>query len=231
MKNGIRKFLEFIKKIMPLIIIIAIFLTIKFNPKWLTDFLGITDAQGGVSDLISYIELMIEFGFLYFVLKEFKMTRKNFEWQEEEQEKQKQEDMKRKLFYIYKTYFILILEEIALDNDIFSKIKENYIKNKNSSVLIDENNYFIFINKCGLKNLNKNVIRYFFQKNADIIFFISKLIEIESKYTDKEKTIKIMNLLEEQKKTLKYDDFVNTDMTNEFKRLFKNDKEIDDLLK
>ena len=231
MKNGIRKFLEFIKKIMPLIIIIAIFLTIKFNPKWLTDFLGITDAQGGVSDLISYIELMIEFGFLYFVLKEFKMTRKNFEWQEEEQEKKKQEDMKRKLFYIYKTYFILILEEIALDNDIFSKIKENYIKNKNSSVLIDENNYFIFINKCGLKNLNKNVIRYFFQKNADIIFFISKLIEIESKYTDKEKTIKIMNLLEEQKKTLKYDDFVNTDMTNEFKRLFKNDKEIDDLLK
>ena len=231
MKNGIRKFLEFIKKIMPLIIIIAIFLTIKFNPKWLTDFLGITDAQGGVSDLISYIELMIEFGFLYFVLKEFKMTRKNFEWQEEEQEKKKQEDMKRKLFYIYKTYFILILEEIALDNDIFSKIKENYIKNKNSSVLIDENNYFIFINKCGLKNLNKNVIRYFFQKNADIIFFISKLIEIESKYTDKEKTIKIINLLEEQKKTLKYDDFVNTDMTNEFKRLFKNDKEIDDLLK
>ena len=231
MKNGIRKFLEFIKKIMPLIIIIAIFLTIKFNPKWLTDFLGITDAQGGVSDLISYIELMIEFGFLYFVLKEFKMTRKNFEWQEEEQEKKKQEDMKRKLFYIYKTYFILILEEIALDNDIFSKIKENYIKNKNSSVLIDENNYFIFINKCGLKNLNKNVIRYFFQKNADIIFFISKLIEIESKYTDKEKAIKIMNLLEEQKKTLKYDDFVNTDMTNEFKRLFKNDKEIDDLLK
>ena len=39
MKNGIRKILEFIKKIMPLIIIIAIFLTIKFNPKWLTDAL------------------------------------------------------------------------------------------------------------------------------------------------------------------------------------------------
>ena len=74
-----KKILEFIKKIIPFIIIIAIFLAIKFNPKWLTDFLGITNKESGLSDLISYIELIVEITFLYFVLKEFEMARKSFE--------------------------------------------------------------------------------------------------------------------------------------------------------
>ena len=76
---------------MPLIIIIAIICIIKFHPKFLTitDFLGITDEK--VSNLISYIELFIEFGFLYFVLKEFKMTRKSFELQEDNRANQKLE--------------------------------------------------------------------------------------------------------------------------------------------
>ena len=113
MKNGIRKILEFIKKIMPLIIIIVIFLAIKFHPKFLTitDFLGITNKQEDISNLISYIELFIECGFLYFVLKEFKMTkeefkmtrkefemtRKEFEWQEEEYDIKTKQAIERKL--------------------------------------------------------------------------------------------------------------------------------------
>ena len=164
MKNGIRKFLEFIKKIMPLIIIIAIFLTIKFNPKWLTDFLGITDAQGGVSDLISYIELMIEFGFLYFVLKEFKMTkeefkmtrkefeitRKNFEWQKKEQQEKADKEANRQLTEIVKFFARqYVLEQIELANQLkrdklyreLSQDAGKYIKEKEEFLELLQKDY------------------------------------------------------------------------------------------
>ncbi len=46
---------------------------------------------------ISYLEIVIEAIFLYLVLKEFRMTKKNFEWQEEEDKRYKLELIIREL--------------------------------------------------------------------------------------------------------------------------------------
>ena len=47
--------------------------------------------------LATWILLPIEIVFLYFLLKEFEITRKSFEWQEEEHNKKVEADIERKL--------------------------------------------------------------------------------------------------------------------------------------
>ena len=53
---------------------------------------------------MSFIELIIEGIFCVFVLKEFKMTRKSFEWQQEEREKSKDKEANRQLNEIVKFF-------------------------------------------------------------------------------------------------------------------------------
>lgn len=50
---------------------------------------------------ISYLEITIETIFLFFVLREFKMTRKSFEWRSEEKQKRNNEEATEQLKYIY----------------------------------------------------------------------------------------------------------------------------------
>ena len=49
---------------------------------------------------ISYFEIVIEIIFLFFVVKEFKVTRKSFEWQKEE----RNEKLNKLYLYYFNTY-------------------------------------------------------------------------------------------------------------------------------
>ncbi|GEM_PF-4721905 len=53
-------------------------------------------------DLMSFIELIIEAIFCVLVFKEFRMTRKSFEWQKEEWERQREEEYYRRINVIKK---------------------------------------------------------------------------------------------------------------------------------
>ena len=57
----------------------------------------------------SYIELIVEITFLCFVLKEFKMTRKSFQWQEEEQKENERRKMNKKFSDICVYFYNLII--------------------------------------------------------------------------------------------------------------------------
>ena len=86
-----------------LLIIIVICIVVKFFPDKFVNFLGIKKDTG---EIMSFIELIIEGIFCVFVLKEFKMTRKSFEWQQEEREKSKDKEANRQLNEIVKSFLI-----------------------------------------------------------------------------------------------------------------------------
>ena len=69
---------------------------------------------------ISAIELVVEFVFCYFVWREFKMTRKNFEWTKKDR---REEKTKRELCY----FAFIVLDNFA-----------NYYKN-----FIDKNDLIV----------------------------------------------------------------------------------------
>ncbi|MBQ7552707.1 MAG: hypothetical protein IJT15_04675 [Rickettsiales bacterium] len=81
-------------------------MAIKFFPDKLAVFLNIKEdlnikeesgSAGGKGDIMSFIELIIEGIFVILVWKEFKMTRKEFEWQEEEYDIKTKQAIERKL--------------------------------------------------------------------------------------------------------------------------------------
>ena len=77
--------------------IIGLCLLIKFFPDKIANFLGIKTDTG---EIMSFIELIIEGIFCILVLKEFKMTRKSFEWTEKD--RQEKEIHKKISFILYK---------------------------------------------------------------------------------------------------------------------------------
>lgn len=86
-----------------LLTIIVICIVVKFFPDKITNFLGIKKDTG---EIMSFIELIIEGIFCILVLKEFKMTRKSFKWQQKEQEEKKDKEANRQLNYIIRCFFI-----------------------------------------------------------------------------------------------------------------------------
>ena len=76
--------------------IIGLCLLIKFLPNSI-EWLGIKSENK--DSLMSFIELIIEGIFCILVLKEFKMTRKSFEWQKKEQEEKKDKKIEEKIKY------------------------------------------------------------------------------------------------------------------------------------
>ena len=207
---------------MPLIIIIAIFLTIKFNPKWLTDFLGITDAQGGVSDLISYIELMIEFGFLYFVLKEFKMTRESFEWQEEEHNKKEEKEIDEKIEY----FALTCLGVLKLN--IRGNIKDNKIKLINDLLKKekDKQEYknWIYDDICNFINSKTNIPFDFCKYLIDGTIYTFK---IDHEHLDAEELYTYINNI--QDRILLKQDFFKPIVKKKLRNFFTSNKQIENL--
>ena len=102
---------------------------------------------------IGYLGIAIEAIFLFFVLKEFKMTRKSFEWQKEEQEEREEKKIDEKIKFLCSYIIISIIQtmyfgrEFATVNEILSKYGHpvnslfgkfesmivNYLRNKHQS--------------------------------------------------------------------------------------------------
>ena len=93
--------------------------------------------------LATWILLPIEIVFLYFVLEEFKMTRKSFEWQEEEHNKKVEADIERKLKVICGFIYQRFYGQVKLEqqqNIIFPNQTDllNFAKNLYSDFHIPE---------------------------------------------------------------------------------------------
>lgn len=73
---------------------------------------------------ISYFEILIEAIFLFFVLKEFKMTRKSFEWQQKEQQEKKDKEANRQLNEIVKFFLQLHILKMSYDELIYHRLQD-----------------------------------------------------------------------------------------------------------
>ena len=73
---------------------------------------------------ISYFEILIEAIFLFFVLKEFKMTRKSFEWQQKEQQEKKDKEANRQLNEIVKFFLQLHILKMSYDELIRHRLQD-----------------------------------------------------------------------------------------------------------
>ena len=135
--------------------IIVICIVVKFFPDKIANFLGIKTDTG---EIMSFIELIIEGIFCVLVLKEFKMTRKSFEWQQKEQQEKKDKEIEDKINYI--CYVVLKMDinksfmfvnqrgyivnrEFPLNKEQIEEYceqleKEKGIKSKISSKIIEE---------------------------------------------------------------------------------------------
>ena len=68
-------------------------------------FKQLSDWLSGYDGLMSLAELIVEGIFLFFVLKEFKMTRKSFEWQNEEWRNRKDDEATKRINMITRALF------------------------------------------------------------------------------------------------------------------------------
>ena len=96
MRNRMKKIWKFLKtnisNVILFIIIVSCFVFGCYHGKFTLEELN--------KEYVSYFEIVIEAIFLFFVLKEFKMTRKSFEWTEKD--RQEKEIHKKISFILYK---------------------------------------------------------------------------------------------------------------------------------
>ena len=95
MRNRMKKIWKFLKtnisNVILFIIIVSCFVFGCYHGKFTLEELN--------KEYVSYFEIIIEAIFLFFVLKEFKMTKKSFEWQKKEQEEKMDKEIKEKIRY------------------------------------------------------------------------------------------------------------------------------------
>ena len=123
--------------------------------------------------LATWILLPIEITFLIFVLIEFKMTRKSFEWQKEEREKSKDEEANRQLLEIIK-FFLYYYYNNKFDYECSFRELQDIRKE-------------MLCTKDERKKLNKKLIKLDLQRDKTEI--IKNLISIFEKERNNEKQI------------------------------------------
>lgn len=102
------------------LMLLAVFATNILKP--------ISKALEDYDGLMSLAELIVEGLFLFFVLKEFKMTRKSFEWQNEEWRNRKDDEATKRINMIARALAIEYLNGTFFPNGNLDKKKEEIVE-------------------------------------------------------------------------------------------------------
>ena len=143
--------------------------------------------------LATWILLPIEIFFLYFVLKEFKVTRKSFEWQEEEQKEKREEEINDKVRYLV-IVVLVKLERKLLENN---KIERQKLEKKLEDEIQQETR--LPLDFC------KEVIKYFFCESKHLGYDSNNWRNFISETTIRIKDFNFKPLIEGWKKSFSSD--------------------------
>lgn len=150
-------------------------------------FKQLSDWLSGYDGLMSFVGLIVEGLFLFFVLKEFAMTRQDFEWTKKDR---REEKTKRELCYFAITViiaYIMKLKECIEEKDekeVYRMLSNEYIDDYCKEV---SDEYFLPISFC--KEIMKSALSNAYQdswvqdkKKIDVNEFYNLLVKTNNEY-------------------------------------------------